>query len=74
MKTIAGSALVLCATVCLAATAAAQMGGWAVDATAGVVRPAAFWECGAGCSVVLTFERCAAAYAVGPGCGQVRGG
>ena len=44
MKTIAGSALVLCATVCMAASAPS----------------AALRECGAGCSVVLTFERCPA--------------
>ena len=35
--------------------------GWAVDfETAGAARAAALRECGAGCSVVLTFERCAA--------------
>ena len=35
--------------------------GWAVDyETAGSARAAALRECGAGCSVVLTFERCAA--------------
>ena len=75
MKTIAGSALVLCATVCLAASAAAQTPvgalaiderqgdqyGWAVDyETAGAARQRALSECGSGCSVVLTFERCAA--------------
>ena len=78
MKTIAGSALVLCASVCMAASAAAQTPvgalaiderqgdqyGWAVDyETAGSAQAAALRECGAGCSVVLTFERCAA-YAV----------
>ena len=75
MKTIAGSALVLCATVCMAASAAAQTPvgalaiderqgdqyGWAVDyETAGSAQAAALRECGAVCSVVLTFERCAA--------------
>ena len=75
MKTIAGSALVLCATVCMAASAAAQTPvgalaiderqrdqyGWAVDyETAGAARQRALSECGSGCSVVLTFERCAA--------------
>ena len=75
MKTTAGSALVLCATVCLGASAAAQTPvgalaiderqgdqyGWAVDyETAGSAQAAALRECGAGCSVVLTFERCAA--------------
>ena len=35
--------------------------GWAVDyATASAARSAALGECGPGCSVVLTFERCAA--------------
>ena len=75
MKTIAGSALVLCATVCMAASAAAQTPvgalaiderqgdqyGWAVDyETAGSAQAAALRECGVRCSVVLTFERCAA--------------
>ena len=75
MKTIAGSALVLCVTVCMAASAAAQTPvgalavderqgdqyGWAVDyETTGSAQAAALRECGAGCSVVLTFERCAA--------------
>ena len=73
MKTIAGSTL--CAVVCLSATAAAQtlLGalaidesqgdqyGWAVDyQTAGTAGQRALSECGPGCSVVLTFERCAA--------------
>ena len=63
------------ATVCMAASAAAQTPvgalaiderqgdqyGWAVDyETAGSAQAAALRECGAGCSVVLTFERCAA--------------
>ena len=76
MKTIAGSALVLLgATVWMAASAAAQTPvgalaiderqgdqyGWAVDyETAGAARQRALSECGSGCSVVLTFERCAA--------------
>ena len=75
MKTIAGSALVLCATVCMAASTAAQTPvgalaideregdqyGWAVDyETAGSAQQRALSECGSGCSVVLTFERCAA--------------
>ena len=75
MKTLAGSALVLCASVCMASSAAAQtpLGalaidarqgdryGWAVDyETAGAAGERALSECGAGCSVVLTFERCAA--------------
>ena len=35
--------------------------GWAVDyETAAAARQAALWECGPGCSVVLTFPRCAA--------------
>ena len=76
MKTIAGSALMLCATVCLAASAAAQTPvgalaiderqgdqyGWAVDyEPSGAARAAALRECGSGCSVVvLSFARCAA--------------
>ena len=75
MKIIAGSALFLCATVCLAASVAAQTPvgalaidegqgdqyGWAVDyETAGAAGQRALSECGSGCSVVLTFERCAA--------------
>ena len=75
MKAIAGSALVLCASVWMASSAAAQppVGalaiderqgdkyGWAVDyETTGSAQAVALRECGAGCSVVLTFERCAA--------------
>ena len=75
MKTIAGSTLVLCATVYMASSAAAQTPvgalaiderqgdqyGWAVDyETAASARQAALGACGSGCSVVLTFERCAA--------------
>ena len=75
MKTIAGSAVVLCAVACLAASAAGQTPvgalaidegrgdqyGWAVDhETAGAARQRALSECGSGCSAVLTFERCAA--------------
>ena len=75
MKSITGSTFVLCAVVCMSASAAAQapLGalavdarrgdqyGWAVDyETAGSAQAAALRECGAGCSVVLTFERCAA--------------
>ena len=74
MKTIAGSALVLGATAWMGSAAVAQtLGalaiderqgsqyGWAGDyETAGAAQSAALGECGAGCSVVLTFERCAA--------------
>ena len=75
MKTVAGSALVLCASVWMASSAAAQTPvgalaidarqgdryGWAVDyETAGAAGERALSECGAGCSVVLTFARCAA--------------
>ena len=75
MKTIAGSALVLFASVWMASSAAAQTPvgalaidegqgdqyGWAVDyETAGAARQRALSECGSSCSVVLTFERCAA--------------
>ena len=74
-KTIAASALILGATVWLASASAAQTPvgalaiderqgdqyGWAVDyETAASAQSAALRECGAGCSVVLTFERCAA--------------
>ena len=84
MKTIAGSALVLCATVYLAASTAAQTPvgalaiderqgdqyGWAVDyETSGAARQRALSACGSGCSVVLTFERCAA-YAADQGAGS----
>ncbi len=75
MKAIAGSALVLCASVWMASSAAAQppvgalaiderqgdQYGWAVDyETTGSAQAAALRECGAGCTVVLTFARCAA--------------
>ena len=75
MRNIAGSALVFTAFLCMAAVVAAQppvgalavderqgdQYGWAVDyETAGAARAAALGECGADCSVVLTFERCAA--------------
>ena len=75
MKAIAGSALVLCASVWMASSAAAQppvgalaiderqgdQYGWAVDyETTGSAQAAALRECGSGCSVVLTFARCAA--------------
>ena len=75
MKAIAGSALVLCVLVWMASSAAAQTPvgalaiderqgdqyGWAVDyETMGSAQAAALRECGSGCSVVLTFARCAA--------------
>ena len=75
MKTIACSALVLCAGVYLSPPTAAQTPvgalaidehqgdqyGWAVDyETASAAGTRAMSECGSGCSVVLTFERCAA--------------
>ena len=75
MKTITGAALVLCAVVCLSAAATAQTPvgalaiddrqgdryGWAVDyETTSAARTRALSECGSGCSVVLTFARCAA--------------
>ena len=75
MKTIASSALVACAFASTAAMAAAQtpvgalavderqgdQWGWAVDyETAAAAQSAALGECGPACSVVLTFERCAA--------------
>ena len=69
------SCLVLCGLVCIEASSSAQppVGalaiderqgdryGWAVDyAPASAARSAALGECGPGCSVVLTFARCAA--------------
>ena len=75
MKTIASSALVVCAFACTASMAAAQtpvgalavderqgdQWGWAVDyETAGAAQQRALSECGPNCSVVLTFARCAA--------------
>ena len=75
MRTVADSILVLCALVCMASVALAQTPvgalaiderrgdqyGWAVDyETAAAAQAAALSECGAGCSVMLTFERCAA--------------
>ena len=75
MKSTAGSALVLGAVVWTAVTSAAQTPvgalaiddrqgdqyGWAVDyETASSARTNALSECGSGCSVVLTFGRCAA--------------
>ena len=75
MKTITDSALVLGAIVCLSVPAAAQTPvgalaiderqgdqyGWAVDyETAAAAGTRALSECGSGCSVVLTFGRCAA--------------
>ena len=84
MKTIAGSALVLCVTVCMAASAAAQTPvgalaiderqgdqyGWAVDyETTGSAQAAALRECGSGCSVVL-YVRALRGVCGGRGCGQ----
>ena len=75
MQTVAGLALVFCAFLCMPAAAAAQpragalalderqgdQYGWAVDyETSAAARAAALSECGAGCSVVLTFNRCGA--------------
>ena len=75
MKTIAGSALVLGTTAWMVSAAAGQTPvgalaiderqgdqyGWAVDyETAAAAGTRALSECGSGCSVVLTFGRCAA--------------
>ena len=75
VKTTAGSALVLCASVWMVSSAAAQTPvgalaiderqgdqyGWAVDyETASAAQGRALQECGSGCTVVLTFGRCAA--------------
>ena len=69
------SGLVVCGLVCMASSSWAQppVGalavderpgdryGWVVDySTASAAQSAALGECGPGCSVVLTFERCAA--------------
>ena len=75
MKAIVWSSLTICASLTTAVWAGAQppMGalaiderqgdewGWAVDyETAAAARRTALRECGPGCSVVLTFGRCAA--------------
>ena len=75
MRTVASSALVVCAFACTASMTAAQppvgalavderqgdQWGWAVDyETAGAAQQRALSECGPNCSVVLTFARCAA--------------
>ena len=75
MKALAWSAVVVCVSLGTALTAAAQTPvgalaiderqgdqyGWAVDyETAATARAAALRECGAECSVVLTFTRCGA--------------
>ena len=75
MKVAQRVCLVLCVFGCMAVAAAAQTPvgalavderqgdqyGWAVDfETAAAARARALGECGSGCLVVLTFERCAA--------------
>ena len=75
MRTLAWPGVVACFSLCTAVSAGAQtpMGalavderrgdqyGWAVDyETVPAARAAALRECGAGCSVVLTFARCGA--------------
>ena len=75
MKALAWSSLVVCISLGTALSAAAQTPvgalavderqgdqyGWAVDyETAAAAEARALQECGAGCSVVLTFGRCAA--------------
>ena len=75
MQTVASSALVLFAFMCMASSVAAQTSvgalavderqgeryGWAVDyETAVAAQARALSECGGGCRVVLTFNRCAA--------------
>ena len=75
MKINAGSAVVLCASVWMASFAAAQTPvgalaiderqgdqyGWAVDyESSSAAQGRALQECGSGCTVVLTFGRCAA--------------
>ena len=74
MKAILWSVLVLCVSLCAVSTGAqppvgalaiderqGDQYGWAVDyETATAAQAAVLGECGGGCSVVLTFERCAA--------------
>ena len=75
MKALAWSSLVVCISLGTVLSAAAQTPvgalaiderrgdqyGWAVDyETASAAQAAALRECGAGCSVVLTFARCGA--------------
>ena len=75
MKVLVRSWVVLCISLCTAAGAGAQIPvgalaiderqgdqyGWAVDYdAAAAAQGRALQECGAGCSVVLTFGRCAA--------------
>ena len=75
MKVLAWSALVVCVSLGTALSAAAQTPvgalaiderqgdqyGWAVDyETSAAAQGRALQECGQGCSVVLTFNRCAA--------------
>ena len=75
MKVAQRACLVLCVFGCMAVASAAQTPvgalavdarqgdqyGWAVDyETAAAAGARALGECGSGCSVVLTFERCAA--------------
>ena len=75
MKALAWSSLVVCISLgtVLSAVAQTPVGalaiderqgaqyGWAVDyETASAAQAAALRECGAGCSVVLTFARCGA--------------
>ncbi len=75
MKALAWASLVVCISLGTALSAAAQTPvgalaiderrgdqyGWAVDyETASAAQAAALRECGAGCSVVLTFARCGA--------------
>ena len=75
MKASMWSWLVVCVSLCTPLPAAAQapvgalaiderqgdQWGWAVDyETASAAQERALGECGAGCSVVLTFGRCAA--------------
>ena len=75
MQTVAGSALAFCTFLCMPAATAAQptvgalavderqgdQYGWAVDyETTAAAQARALSECGGGCRVVLTFERCAA--------------
>ena len=75
MKALAWSSLVVCISLGTALSAAAQtpvgalaiderqgdQHGWAVDyETASAAQAAALRECGAGCSLVLTFARCGA--------------
>ena len=84
MKPVVWLSLLLCVFLSIAVESGAQMlvgalavgerWGWAVDyETEAAAREAALRECGAGCSVVLTFDRCGA-YAADQDAGSTAAG